>query len=91
MPRHQHRHGQHRRETRCLCRLNDLKPGERARIHCHHTKGAIRQRLLDLGLVPRAEIDLIRRAPLGDPIECQVSNYKIVLRATEAALVEVEY
>ena len=52
--------------------------------------GAVRQRLLDLGFVPQAQVDVIRRAPLGDPIECRVANYKVTLRNSEAALIEVE-
>ena len=80
-----HRHGQHK-----CCRLNNIKSGHCARIHCHHATGAVRQRLLDLGFVPETTIDVIRRAPLGDPIECRVANYKVTLRNTEAALIEVE-
>lgn len=72
------------------CRLNQVKSGRKARIRCHHGKGAIRQRLLDLGFVPESEIDVIRRAPLGDPIQCKVSNYCVTLRASEAQLIEVE-
>lgn len=70
--------------------LNDVKSGRRAKIHRHHSTGAVRQRLLDLGFVPQAEIDVIRRAPLGDPIECKVANYKVTLRNSEARLIEVE-
>ena len=70
--------------------LRDVKSGGRARIHCHHAKGAVRQRLLDLGFVPQAEVDVIRRAPLGDPIECRVADYKVTLRNSEAALIEVD-
>ncbi len=73
------------------CMLKDIKPGCHARIHCHHAKGAVRQRLLDLGFVPQTEIDVIRCAPLGDPIECRVANYKVALRRSEADLIEVEY
>ncbi|WDP93400.1 MAG: ferrous iron transport protein A [Desulfobacter sp.] len=74
---------------RC-CRLKDIKPGRRARIRCHHARGAVRQRLLDLGFVPETEIEVIRRAPFGDPIECCVANYKVALRNSEAGLIEVE-
>jgi ferrous iron transport protein A len=81
MPRHRNR--------RC-CRLGELKPGRKAKIRCHHAKGAIRQRLLDLGFVPESTIDVIRCAPLGDPIQCKVANYCVTLRKSEAALIEVE-
>lgn len=70
--------------------LREIKPGCRARIHCHHAKGAVRQRLLDIGFVPQAEIKVIRKAPMGDPIECCVANYKVALRNSEADLIEVE-
>ncbi|SMC39253.1 ferrous iron transport protein A [Desulfocicer vacuolatum DSM 3385] len=79
-----------RRHGKC-CMLNDVPPGCSAKIHCHHAKGAVRQRLLDLGFVPQAEVDVIRRAPLGDPIECRVANYKVALRKSEADLIEIEY
>ncbi len=85
--RQMHRHG---KGNRRFCLLKEIKSGCCARIRCHHSKGAIRQRLLDLGFVPQAKIDVIRRAPLGDPIECRVANYKVTLRNTEAALIEVE-
>ncbi|XPS88422.1 FeoA: ferrous iron transport protein A [Desulfosarcina variabilis str. Montpellier] len=70
--------------------LRDVQSGCHAKIHCHHATGAVRQRLLDLGFVPQARIDVIRRAPLGDPIECRVADYKVTLRNSEAALIEVE-
>ena len=85
MQRHQHRHG-----NGASCRLNTLRPGDRACIRRHHAEGAIRQRLLDLGFVPLTYINVVRRAPLGDPIECEVDNLKIALRLAEAALIDVE-
>ena len=71
-------------------RLCDVGSGQMARIHCHHAKGAVRQRLLDLGFVPESVINVVRRAPLGDPIQCKVANYNVTLRNSEAALIEVE-
>ena len=79
-----------RRRQRGACMLRDVQSGRSAKIRSHHATGAVRQRLLDLGFVPQAEIDVIRRAPLGDPIECRVANYKVTLRNAEAALIEVE-
>lgn len=80
-----------RRMRKNQCRLCDIQPGRRARIRCHHAKGAIRQRLLDLGFVPESEIDVIRKAPLGDPIQCKVANYNVTLRQSEASMIEVEH
>ena len=87
---HGHGHGHGQGRGRNCCKLNDINSGCRARIRCHHSKGAVRQRLLDLGFVPQTEIEVIRRAPLGDPIECRVANYKVALRKSEADLIEVE-
>ena len=79
----------HKKRQFC-CRLCELRPGQRGRIRCHHAQGAIRQRLLDLGFVPESEVDLIRKAPLGDPIQCKVADYNVTLRGSEASLIEVE-
>ena len=76
------------RKQKC-CMLNNVCPGKRVKIRCHHAKGSVRQRLLDLGFVPGAKIDMVRCAPLGDPIQCRVANYNVTLRKSEAALIEV--
>jgi len=70
--------------------LRDIGPGQRVRIRRHHSCGAVRQRLLDLGFVPQSEVDVVRCAPLGDPIQCKVASYNVTLRLTEASLIEVE-
>ena len=70
--------------------LVDCKAGQQAISRCHHSVGAIRQRLLDLGFVPGTKIDMIRSAPLGDPIQCKVSGYNVALRRSEAELIELE-
>jgi Fe2+ transport system protein FeoA len=71
--------------------LNDVKPGCRAKIYRHHTTGAVRQRLLNLGFTPHAEVDVIRRAPFGDPIQCRIANCQVTLPKSEAALIEVDF
>ncbi|SIS70876.1 FeoA family protein [Phaeovulum vinaykumarii] len=53
--------------------------------------GAVRQRLLDLGLQPRRDVHVIRAAPLRDPIELRVGDTFIALRRREAAQVEIEF
>jgi ferrous iron transport protein A len=74
-----------RRKKNCsCCMLNDLKSGRRARIQRHHATGAVRQRLLNLGFIPNAEVDVIRRAPFGDPIQCRVANCCVTLPCSEA-------
>lgn len=79
-----------RKKGRCGL-LGNVQPGKKAKIRCHHSSGAVRQRLLDLGFVPQSEVDVIRMAPLGDPIQCKVADYHVTLRRAEAMLIEVEY
>ena len=69
--------------------LSELKRGERGKI-VKIGGGAIRQRLLDMGLVSGSDIVMERVAPLGDPIEIKVKGYNLSLRKEEAASVEVE-
>lgn len=70
--------------------LNDVACGRRTRIHRHHATGAVRQRLLNLGFTPHAEVSVIGRAPFGDPIQCRVANCRVTLPRSEAALIEVD-
>ncbi len=72
--------------------LLDVKLGEQAviaRIRRDHG-GAIRQRLLDMGVTRGAQLTVERVAPLGDPIEIQLKGYHLAIRKTEAGLIEVE-
>ncbi len=64
--------------------LSDLNVGEKARIISVGSSGAARRRVMDMGLVPGSLIEVIRRAPMGDPIEFKVRGYMISLRKEEA-------
>jgi ferrous iron transport protein A len=77
-------------KTEKCCRFGDIQPGKRAWIRCHHSCGGVRQRLLDLGFIPESDVDVIRPAPFGDPIQCKIANYHVTLRKSEASLIEVE-
>jgi Fe2+ transport system protein FeoA len=71
--------------------LADLRPGQRARVvRCHGLEQPLGQRLLHLGLLRGREIEVLRRAPSGDPMEVRVLDSCLSLRRTEARLVEVE-
>jgi len=70
--------------------LDKLNEGERCRVVGVHGQGGIHQRLLEMGIVDDAEIELVRFAPLGDPMEVIVCGYHLLLRRSEAALVSVE-
>ena len=64
--------------------------GGSARVRRLSGDPAIRERLAELGLTPGQEVRLLRRAPLGDPLEFLVRGYRLAVRSDEAALVEVE-
>ena len=71
--------------------LDELKTGQSATIQAIGGAGALRLRLLDMGLIPRTRITLIKTAPMGDPIEICVRGYELTLRKDDArniALVE---
>ncbi len=69
--------------------LTQVANGCRCRIRQHKSCGAIRQRLLDLGFVPNAEVEMVRCATLGDPLEMRLGDYYVTLRKREADLIEV--
>ncbi len=70
--------------------LSEIPSGKTVKIRRHHAAGATRQRLLDLGFSPETEVTVVRRAPLGDPMQCKVATCDITLRRAEAALIEVD-
>jgi len=71
-------------------RLSDLKPGQKATINTIQQNSSAKRRLLEMGLVRGSKIQIICRAPLGDPIEIEVRDYKLTLRKKEADTVLVE-
>ena len=70
--------------------LNQLKPGERATIVKVGGQGPVRRRILDMGVVKGAEIEVVRVAPLGDPVEFLIKGYNLSLRKSEAQQIQVE-
>lgn len=70
--------------------LNELKDGDHAEIIKIEGAGEIRQRLLEMGLVKGVRLQLLRVAPLGDPIEIKIHNFLLSLRKEEAAQVVVK-
>ncbi|MGB3908547.1 MAG: ferrous iron transport protein A [Methanomethylovorans sp.] len=70
--------------------LNDLRPGEKARIVKVLAKGTVRRKLMDMGMVPGSEVEVVRTAPLGDPIEFRIKGYSLSMRKQEAANIVVE-
>lgn len=70
--------------------LKSLKPGAKARITKVSGKGAVHRRIMDMGVVPGATVEVERVAPLGDPIEVKIKGYHLSLRKAEAANIFVE-
>lgn len=71
-------------------KLDKLPPGSQAVITAVGGEGDLRLRLLDMGLIPKTHVKLIRTAPMGDPVEILLRGYSLTLRLEDAAKVEVE-
>ena len=70
--------------------LKELAIGKSAVIRTVGASGALRQHFLDMGMIPGAEVTVIKFAPMGDPMELQVHGYELTLRLAEAEQIEVE-
>jgi len=70
--------------------LDTLSKGQKAKIKKIRTDGKLLRRLLDMGFVMNSEIEVIREAPLFDPMELKIQNYYISIRKSEASLIEVK-
>ena len=70
--------------------LKNLKTGESAVITSVGGEGALRQHFLDMGVIPGAEITVVKFAPMGDPMELQIHGYELTLRLADADQIEIE-
>ena len=70
--------------------LNDLRPGDKAKVVRVAGRGPIHRRLMDMGLVAGEEIEVERVAPLGDPVEIKLKQYHLSLRRAEAERIHVQ-
>lgn len=70
--------------------LNDIPVGAATRVVRLHGEGAVKRRIMDMGLTKGAEVAVRKVAPLGDPLELTVRGYELSIRKSEAALIEVE-
>lgn len=71
-------------------RLHELPIGALAVVRSVECDRLVRRRLLELGLLPGTHIEVVRRAPLGDPIELSLRGYRLSIRADEARAIGVE-
>ncbi len=70
--------------------LDRLVPGQSGRILNVNGEGAIRLRLLDMGLTPKTTVTVHKAAPLGDPLELHLRGYSLTIRAEDAKNIVVE-
>ena len=70
--------------------LKELIPGQSARVVTVGGEGALRQHFLDMGVIPGAEVTLMKLAPMGDPMELRIHGYELTLRLDDAAKIDVE-
>ena len=69
--------------------LNDLPIDRSATVESVGASGALRQHFLDMGLIPQATVTMVKRAPMGDPIEVRIRSYELTLRVAEAQAITI--
>ena len=70
--------------------LRDIKVGGTCRVVKLHGEGALKRRIMDMGITKGVEIRVRKVAPLGDPLELTVRGYELTLRKADAEIIEVE-
>ena len=70
--------------------LKEVKIGETVRVVKLHGEGAVKRRIMDMGITKGVEVYIRKVAPLGDPIEVTVRDYELSLRKADADMIEVE-
>ena len=70
--------------------LRDVKIGETVTVVKFHGEGAVKRRIMDMGITKGTSVFVRKVAPLGDPIEVTVRNYELSLRKADAEMIEVE-
>jgi ferrous iron transport protein A len=71
-------------------RLDEMRPGESGTVAAVSSCGALRRRMMEMGLVRGAELKVIRLAPSGDPVEVLLKGYSLALRKEEAVNITLE-
>ena len=70
--------------------LRQVKVGQTVRIVKLHGEGAVKRRIMDMGITKGTDINVRKVAPLGDPIEVNVRGYELSIRKSDADMIEVE-
>ncbi len=70
--------------------LKDLPIGKMATVRSVGGEGALRQHFLDMGLIPTADVTMVKYAPMGDPVEVRIHSYELTLRLADAEKIEID-
>ena len=70
--------------------LKDLPIGKTATVTTVGGEGALRQHFLDMGLIPKADVTMVKFAPMGDPVEVRIHGYELTLRLADAEKIEID-
>ena len=70
--------------------LRQVKPGSTVKVVKLHGEGAVKRRIMDMGITRGVEVHVRKVAPLGDPVEVTVRGYELSLRKADAEMIEVE-
>ena len=70
--------------------LREVKIGETAKVVKLHGEGAMKRRIMDMGITRGTQVYVRKVAPLGDPIEVTVRNYELSIRKADAEMIEIE-
>ncbi len=78
------------RKDNTVATLRDLKVGQRGRVSKVRGEGAVRRRIMDMGVTKGVEVYVRKVAPLGDPIEINLRGYELSLRKSDAENIDIE-
>lgn len=70
--------------------LKSVKVGDKVKVVKLHGEGAVKRRIMDMGLTKGVEVHIRKVAPLGDPIEVTVRGYELSIRKADAEMIEIE-
>lgn len=70
--------------------LKDLPIGKTGNGDDRWRRGALRQHFLDMGLIPKADVTMVKFAPMGDPVEVRIHGYELTLRLADAEKIEID-
>ena len=77
-------------ESTAVRTLDQLRPGDAGIVQRLNGDGAVHQRLLEMGVIEGAGVEVVRLAPLGDPMELNVRGYELSVRKADAQMIEVQ-